>query len=58
MCKLFVVLKCRSEMIMGFAYEYTHQDCENIIRMMNTKHAQLVTGAYQASKSWGRLQVL
>ena len=30
----------RSEMIMGFAYEYTYQDREYIIRTMNTKRAQ------------------
>jgi len=24
---------------MGFAYEYTYQDCEYIIRTINTKHA-------------------
>ena len=31
-------------MIMGFvyAYEYTYQDHEYIIRTMNTEHAQLV----------------
>ena len=28
---------------MGYAYEYTYQDCEYIIRTMNTKYAQLVT---------------
>jgi len=29
-------------MIMGFAYEYTYQDREHIIRTMDTMHAQLV----------------
>jgi len=27
-------------MIMAFAYEYTYQDREYIIRTMNTKHSQ------------------
>jgi len=42
----FIALKCHSEMIMGFAYEYTYQEHENIIRTMNTKHAQGVTKPY------------
>jgi len=30
----------RKLVIMDFAYEYTYQDCEYIIRTMSTKHAQ------------------
>ena len=33
-------------MIMDYAYEYTYQDLDYIIRPMNTKHAQLVTKPY------------
>ena len=36
---VFIALRWRSEMIMGF-HEYTYQDREYIIRAMNTKHAQ------------------
>ena len=36
---IFIALRLCSEMIMGF-HEYTYQDCEYIIRAMNTKHAQ------------------
>jgi len=43
-------------MIMGFAYayEYTYQDSEYIIRTMNTEHAQLVREpyTYRLSCSW------
>jgi len=35
----FIALECHSEMIMGF-HEHTYQDLEDIIRPMNTKHAQ------------------
>ena len=37
--QVFIALGLHSEMIMGF-HEYTYQDCECIIRAMNTKHAQ------------------
>ena len=44
---------------MGFAYayEYTYQDCEYIIRTMNTEHAQLVreTYMYTYQFSWSCL---
>jgi len=43
-------------MIIGFAYayEYTYQDREYIIRTRNTEHAQLVTKpyTYQFFCSW------
>jgi len=35
---LFIALRWRSEMIMGF-HEYPYQDPEYITRAMNTKHA-------------------
>jgi len=60
---VFIALKWRSEMIMGF-HEYTYQDSEYIIRAMNTKHArctcliiQLVTKPYTYGSSCSRLHV-
>ena len=60
---VFIALRWRSEMIMGF-HEYTYQDREYIIRAMNTKHAQctglyiqLVTKPYTYGSSCSRLHV-
>jgi len=36
---VFIALGWHLEMIMGF-HEYAYQDCEYIIRAMNTRHAQ------------------
>ena len=36
---VFIALEWRLEMIMGFTYEYTYQDCEYITTMY-TMHAQ------------------
>ena len=41
---IFIALRWRSEMIMGF-HEYTYQDREYIIRAMNTKLSMLSTHA-------------
>ena len=48
---------------MGFTYEYTYQDHEYIVRIMNTKHAQctcyiqLVIKTYTYGFSYSRLHV-
>ena len=41
-------------MIMGIVYacEYTYQDCEYIIRTMNTEYAQLSSWLYTLLVSW------
>jgi len=56
---VFIALRWRSEMIMGF-HEYTYQDREYIIRAMNTKlsmYIQLVTKPYTYGSSCYRLHV-
>ena len=52
---VFIALRWRSEMIMGF-HEYTYQDHEYIIRAMNTKHAQSQNTCLSISRSKSRLQ--
>ena len=60
---VFIALRWRSEMIMGF-HEYAYQDREYIIRGMNTKHVQctglyiqLLTKPYTYGSSCSRLHV-
>ena len=40
---------------MSFAIDYTYQDHEYIVRILNTKHAQLVTKPYTYQVSWSWL---
>ena len=56
---VFIALRWRSEMIMGF-HKYTYQDREYIIRAMNIKlsmYIQLVTKPFTCGSSCYRLHV-
>ena len=50
-CELSGSREC--QVIMGFAYEYTYQDHEYIIRTMNTKHERCLAFLFQAAHKIG-----